>query len=524
MANTTDPQSSRSSCEATPPSYVEVQTRYGKLRGVDVDGIKVFKGVAYGASTAGKNRFRPPQRPAAWTGVRDAVSFGQCSPQTPADPKSEYAQLIGWGKQPGGTGEDCLVLNVWTPGVADGRKRTVMLSIHGGGFVSGSGNTPGYNGDPLARFGDVVVVTVNHRLGVLGYLHLGDLGGPEDLAQSGTVGMLDLVAALEWVRENIEQFGGDPNSVMVFGQSGGGAKTSTLMAMPSAKGLFKRAAVQSGSTLRLMPREMGTMLAERLLEKLGLDKSRLSQLEEVPHDKLVEAARKLSPDTPMMGFAPVVDGVAIPRDPFEPDAPEVSADVPMIIGTTLDDAAMGGRFDIDEEAVKKGLRGRYAKHADRIVALYRKHYPEVSPFLLQARMLTDRRVRTAATQAERKAAQGKAPAYLYVCSFPSPALGGKLGAVHGVDVGLAFNNSRGAVAGDTPEARRLAARFAAGWVAFAKTGDPNNSELPEWPAYEPKTRPTMIFDAEITMERDPLGELRMLWEELRAEPASDQRG
>jgi para-nitrobenzyl esterase len=450
--------------------------------------------------------------------VRDALGFGQVSPQTPADPRSEYAQLIGWGKQPGGMGEDCLVLNVWTPGLADGAKRTVMLSIHGGGFVSGSGGTPGYDGDALSRFGDVVVVTVNHRLGVLGYLHLGDLGG-EEYAQSGTVGMLDLVAALEWVRENIEQFGGDPNSVMVWGQSGGGAKTSALMAMPSAKGLFGRAAVQSGSALSLMTREQGTELAERLLAKLGLDKSRLAELHDLPFETLVAAQRALMPDTPMMGFSPVVDGVAIPRHPFEPDAPALTAEVPLIIGTTLDDAAMGGRLDIDDDKVKQGLHGRYAKHAERIVALYRKHYPEASSFLLQARMLTDRRVRRAATlQAERKAALGKAPAYLYLCTFPSPALGGKLGAVHGVDVGLAFNTARGAMAGDTPEARRLAARFAASWVAFAKTGDPNHPDLPHWSTYEPTTRPTMVFDAEINMQPDPLRELRELWEELRTAP------
>jgi para-nitrobenzyl esterase len=497
------------------PTYVEVETSYGKLRGTDVAGIKVFKGIAYGASTAGKNRFLPPARPATWSGVRDAFAFGQIAPQVAADPRSEYGRLIGWDKQPGGMGEDCLVLNVWTPGIADGRKRAVMLSIHGGGFTTGSGSTPGYNGDPLARFGDVVVVTVNHRLGVLGYLHLGDLGAPAEYAESGTVGMLDLVAALQWVRENIAQFGGDPEQVMVFGQSGGGAKTSALMAMPSAKGLFKRAAVQSGSALRLMTREVGTQLAERLLQKLGIAKGDVAALQDVPHAKMIAAATALSPDNPMLGFAPVVDGHAIPRHPFDPDAPALTADVPMIIGTTLDDAAMRGRFDIDDEAVKQGLSKKYPQHAERIVALYRKHHPDCSSFLLKARMRTDAGGRrSASTQAERKTALGKAPAYLYVCSFQSPALGGKYGAVHGVDVGLAFNNAKGAVAGDTPEARQLASRFAAGWVAFAKTGDPNTSELPQWPTFETSTRPTMIFDTETRLERDPWGELRQLWDEL----------
>lgn len=510
------PHSADRIAEASTPSLVEVDTAYGRLRGRDVNGIKVFKGIRYGASTAGKNRFMPPARPAPWTGVRDALEPGQASPQ-PVGNVSEYGRLIGWDKQPGGLGEDCLVLNVWTPGLRDGAKRTVMLSIHGGGFTTGSGSTPGYNGDSLARFGDVVVVTVNHRLGVLGYLHLAELGAPPELAQSGAAGMLDLVAALQWVRDNIEQFGGDPNSVMVWGQSGGGAKTSTLMAMPSAKGLFKRAAVQSGSTLKLMPREVGAALAERLLDKLGLSKSRLGELQALPFEQLIAAQVGLSPDNPMLSFSPVVDGEAIPCHPFDPTAPELTADVPLIIGTTLDDAAMGGRFDVDDEGIKKGLGTRYAAHADRIVSTYRKHYPDASSFLLQARMLTDRRFRRSADlQAERKAALGKAPAYLYLFSWPSPAAGGKFGAVHGVDVGLAFNNARGAIAGDTPEARALAARFAGAWVAFAKTGDPNTAENPPWPAYDATTRPTMIFDHEIRVEDDPLRELRTLWQELRS--------
>jgi para-nitrobenzyl esterase len=515
MATTETNTNTNTDTGARAQHFVEVETTYGRLRGRDVDGIKVFKGVQYGGSTAGKNRFMPPTKPTPWTGVRDALEFGEVAPQPTGD-TSEYGRLIGWDNHPGRMGEDCLVMNVWTPGL-DNKKRAVMLSIHGGGFTSGSGSTPGYAGKQLARFGDVVVITVNHRLGALGYLHLGDLGGPE-YAQSGTVGMLDLVAALQWVRDNIERFGGDPNTVMVWGQSGGGAKTSTLMAMPSAKGLFRRAAVQSGSALLLMTREVGTGMAERLLAKLELDKSKIAQLQAMPFEQLIAAQRALAPDGPRLGFAPVVDGNAIPRHPFDPTAPEITADVPLIVGTTLDDAAMGGRFDIDDAGIKARLEKskRNGAHADRILNLYRKHYPDASSFLLQARMLTDRGGRrSATTMAERKAALGKAPAYLYVFTWPSPALGGKFGAVHGVDVGLAFNNARGAMAGDTPEARALAGRFAAAWVAFAKTGDPNTKEIPHWPAYDAKTRPTMIFDNEVRLENDPLRELRMLWDELR---------
>lgn len=495
--------------------FVEVETRYGKLRGREEDGIAIFRGVHYGASTAGKNRFLPPSPPAPWTGVRDALEFGEVAPQSIAV-TSEYGRLIGWDNHPGKMGEDCLVLNVWTPSVSDGRKRAVMFSIHGGGFTSGAGSTAGYNGKALARTGDVVVVTVNHRLGALGYLHLGDLAGSE-LAQSGAAGMLDLSLALRWVRENIERFGGDPETVMVWGQSGGGAKTSTLMAMPSAAGLYRRAAVQSGSALTLMTRELGTQMAERLLNKLDLDKTRIRELQSLPFERVIAAQGAVAADTRSMGYAPVVDGTAIPRHPFDPTAPEITADVPLIVGTTLDDAAMGGRMDIDDAGVKAALakRRRSAAHVERIFALYRKHYPNVSPFLLNARMQTDRGGRRAATtMAERKAALGKAPAYLYLFSWPSPALGGKLGAVHGVDVGLAFNSAGGALVGGGPEARELAARFSAGWIAFAKTGDPNTAELPKWPTYEPVNRPTMVFDHEIRMQNDPLRELRELWDEL----------
>jgi para-nitrobenzyl esterase len=500
-------------------SFVEVQTQYGRLRGRDEDGIKVFRGVHYGASTAGKNRFMPPVAPKPWTGVRDALEFGQVAPQVVGN-NTEYGQLIGWDNHPGTMGEDCLVLNVWTPGIADGRKRAVMFSIHGGGFTSGSGSTPGYNGKKLARTGDVVVVTVNHRLGALGYLHLGDLAvdtARPQLAQSGTVGMLDLVAALRWVRDNIESFGGDPDTVMVWGQSGGGAKTSTLLAMPSAQGLYKRAAVQSGSALKLMTREVGTQMAERLLGKLDLHKSKLAELQNVPYEKLIAAQGAIAAETRTMGFAPVVDGSAIPRHPFDPTAPEISADIPLIVGTTLDDAAMGGRFDIDDAGVKAGLakRRRSAQHVERIFEVYQRWYPNVSPFLRQARMNTDRGGRRSATlMAERKAALGKAPAYLYLFSWPSPALGGKLGAVHGVDVGIAFNSAGGPLVGGSPEARELARRFSAAWIAFAKTGDPNTPEIPHWPTYNPQERPTLIFDQEITVENDPLRELRLLWDEL----------
>jgi para-nitrobenzyl esterase len=425
----------------------------------------------------------------------------------------DYARVIRWHEQPGEMSEDCLVLNVWTPGLDDAA-RPVMVSFHGGGFTSGTGNSAGYNGDPLARFGDVVVVTVNHRLGVLGYLHLADLGGSE-YAQSGVAGMLDLVAALEWVRDNIARFGGDPGRVMIWGQSGGGAKTTTLMAMPAAGGLFHRAAVQSGSSLRMRTPEEATATARLLLEELGLDESRVDELREVPFEELIAAQGTIAASGGG-GFSPVVDGDVLPRHPFDPDAPEISKEVPMIIGWTLDDAALAlTNFDLDDEQLAEVVARAVEENAGDVLAAYRKSYPEATPYLVQARIFTDRRFgRGALVQAERKAAQGGAPAYLYLWTWPSPAMGGKFGAVHGVDVGLAFHNAMGDLVGNgSPEALVMADRLASAWVAFARTGDPNNDKIPEWPAYDAERRPTMIFDADTRVEEDPLRDLRGFWGE-----------
>jgi para-nitrobenzyl esterase len=499
--------------------FWEVETTSGKIQGIANSGIKEFKGIPYGAPTGGKNRFMPPQKPASWTGVRECFAHGQICPQTIADLRSDYGMMIQWDLQPGGMGEDCLTLNVWTPGVNDGQKRAVLVSFHGGGFATGSGNAPGYDGAQLARFGDVVVVTVNHRLASFGYLHLADLGALSEFNRAGVAGVMDLVASLEWVRDNIEKFGGDPGNVMIFGQSGGGAKTSTVLAMPSGKSLFHRAAVQSGSSLRLTTREEGTKLATALLAKLNISKSNIADVQKVSWQQILEAQSSLG--FGLGGFAPVVEGNVLPHHPFDPVAPPESADVPVIISTALEDAALAlTNFDLDDAGLKALLNQRFKARGDEIYALYYKSSwnAKKSPFLIQAQVLTDSGFRRSAiTQAERKAALGKAPAYMYLWAYESPSFGGKFGAVHGTDVSASFNNYRDGIGGTgSPQQRTLWSNFAAAWVAFAKTGKPNHPKIPNWPAYETAKRSTMIFDNDTRVENDPRGEIRKFWERMPA--------
>jgi para-nitrobenzyl esterase len=493
-----------------------VETNCGKVQGIANAGIKEFKGIPYGASTGGKNRFMPPQKPTPWAGVRECFGHGQICPQTPANLRSEYGMMIQWDQQSGGMGEDCLVLNVWTPGVNDGAKRAVLVSFHGGGFATGSGNAPGYDGAQLALFGDVVVVTVNHRLASYGYTHLADLGAPPEFAYAGVGGVMDLVAALQWVHDNIQNFGGDPARVMIFGQSGGGAKTSTILATPSAKGLFHRAAVQSGSALRLSTREQATKTAEMLLAKLGIPKTRIADIQKISWQQLLEAQVSVAPGLGG-GFTPVVEGKVLPHHPFDPVAPPESADVPIIVSSTLEDAALAlTNFDLTEAGLKAILGQRFGDKADEILALYEQRYPQKSPFLIQAQVFTDSGFRRSAiTQAERKAAQGKAPAYMYLWAWVSPGFGDKFGAVHGTDVSASFHNVRDNIVGvGNPEGKVMCDRLASAWVAFAKTGDPNNPRIPRWPNYDAVTRATMVFDTDTRVETDPRSEIRKFWEQM----------
>jgi para-nitrobenzyl esterase len=496
----------------TGPLFFDVDTSSGVVRGTVNTGVKIFRGIRYGADTGGKNRFMPPRKPAPWTGARNCIGYGPISPQTASGFRSDYSQLIQWDKHigTGGMSEDCLSLNVWTPGVNDNAKRAVLVSFHGGGWATGSGNGPMYDGGQLSLLGDVVVVTVNHRLASFGYTHLAAVGAPEEFKLAGVCGVMDMVASLEWVRDNIGAFGGDPSRVMIFGQSGGGSKVSTLLATPAAKGLFHRAIVQSGSTLRLIADADAEKSADLLLKKLGVPRARIADIQQLPWEQLLTA----QVDSTGAAFTPVVDGKYLTHHPFDPAAPAESRDVPVIIATTLEDAALRlTNWDLTDSGLTALLNERFKGKAEEILTLYRPVTAGKTPYLVQAQVFTDTQVRSRAmTQAERKASQGGAPAWLYIWEWATPAFDGKLGAVHGHDVDASFNLYRNGICGTGDKTGRLMAkRLASTFVAFAKTGKPDNDQIPHWPAYDAATRATMVFDTETRVVNDHRAAIRKYW-------------
>jgi para-nitrobenzyl esterase len=502
---------------ATQARFVEADTAFGRVRGADVEGIKTFKGIPYGASTAGRNRFMPPVDPAKWSGVRDALAYGPSAPQRePGAQRAESELAVAAAGLPG-EGEDCLVLNVWTPGVDGGAKRPVMLWCHGGGFATGSGSSPGTDGTNLARRGDVVVVSINHRLNVLGFTYLGELGGPQ-FAQSGDVGVLDIVHALAWVRENIGEFGGDPDNVTVFGQSGGGRKVATLLTMPSAKGLFHRAIIESGATMKLVERDQAARVARELLAKLGLQPSQVAALQTLPLDRIMsayfETVRSMNVDQMTMGFSPTVDGAAVPRHPFHPTASDASADVPLLIGSTrteLTSSADDAAFSLTAAGMRERVQMLIGEASSRVIDIYAEANPGATPSDLYFLIASDHRYGAPVMKiAERRAALAKGAVYLYYFRWQTPFDGGRLKSPHTIEIPFVFDNvAASRMTAGAPDAPALADKVSDAWVAFARTGDPNTPKLPHWPAFDQGTRPTMVFDNVSAVESDPLREQRL---------------
>jgi para-nitrobenzyl esterase len=489
-----------------------VETVSGKIRGLAVDKVHAFRGVSYGASTAGSRRFLPPAKPEKWGGVKDAFEWGLEAPQGPHTEIPEVAATIP--KQ--GISEDCLHLNVWTTGLGRNDKRPVMLWLHGGGFTSGSGSYSIYDGANMARKQDVVVVTVNHRLNSFGFAYLAALGDAK-FAQASNAGMLDVVAALEWVRDNIAGFGGDPGNVTIFGQSGGGGKVATLLAMPPAKGLFHRAIMQSGSNVRGISAADAAKSAETLMSALGVKTA--EDLQKVPMNQLVDVTLK----TRGLRLGPVVDGHSLPGNPFDPTAPAMSADVPVLTGTTETEVTFFPNTPLDpiDDAtlltrVKQAARAN-DEQAKHLIDLYRKGRPGVSDIDIALIVASDSQFRPGVmTQAELKSAQ-KAPVYMYYFKWRSPVHDGKLKSFHTLDIPFVLENVDNApsMTGTGQDRYPLQDRMSSAWAAFARTGNPNHKGLPNWPAFNTTQRATMILDKECKVVNDPNGEERRALAALR---------
>ena len=468
-----------------------VATVSGKIMGYNDGGIYTFKGVPY----AKAERFMPPQDPDKWDGVRKTQVYG---------PQAMQGQNMRWGGNPSDydfgfefknekSSENCQVLNVWTPAL-DGRKRPVFLWIHGGGYASGSAIfLPAQEGRALAEKGDIVVVTVNHRLNILGYLDLSGLGGK--YAESVNLGQQDLVKALEWVHNNIAAFGGDPGCVTIGGQSGGGGKTSTLMAMPAAKGLFHRAIVQSGSTLRQQEPAQSQALGLAVVEELGLKPGPDVDLGKFTYEELVAAGNRASRRFGRGGFSPVVDGKYLVQHPFDPVAAECSKDVPMLIGSNLNEFCYTNNVPVTMEQVKARLLPRLGEEKfDQFVKDFETVYPGQEPKeLVNTDFSTRSRV---IAQATAKQAQGGADAYVYLFAWKSAVNDGALAACHGMELPFMFNNvaNQREMTGGTPEAYKMADLVSSAWIAFIKTGDPNCKGLPKWEPFNPEDNPTMVLD------------------------------
>ena len=486
------------------------QTRSGRIRGYHDRGIQVFKGVPYGADTSTR-RFQRALPELPWTGVRDAARFGASAPQR-GDADGQPVS------------EDCLFLNLYTPALRDRGKRPVLFYIHGGGYNNGSGSSPLYDGVNLCKRGDVVVITVNHRLNLFGYLYLGDFGFA-DFAESGNVGQLDIVQALRWLREHADEFGADAGNVTLFGQSGGGAKIATLMAMPEADGLFHKAMTMSGQQVTAAGPRAASQRSELFLDALGLKPEQSQQLRDLPMQRLLEAAAVRDPsrvEKSSLYFGPVLDSRTLPRHPFYPDAPAQSMKIPMIIGNTRDEtrAFLGGdaaNFELTWEQLPPRLREQqYVDLSpDVVIAEYRRLYPDYTPSeVFFAATTAGRSWRGAIIEAEERAKQG-APAYVYQLDW-GHSVDEKRRAFHTLDIPLVFDNlhAEGSKTGSGADAWQIAGRMSDALLAFSRTGNPNHPGIPQWQPYTLPARQTMVFDDNTRLVDDPRGGERKLYERV----------
>jgi para-nitrobenzyl esterase len=506
-----------------------VETGTGKVRGRRAGGVSAFLGIPYGSDTS-THRFRPAFAPAPWTGVRDCDALGAQAPQMPfnataiagsgANLNSDFAKqvmtIFRAGMEVGNESENCLFLNVYTSDASPRHKRPVMVWLHGGGFAIGSAGDPQYDGSALCRRGDVVVVTLNHRLNALGYLYLGALH--DDFADSGNIGQLDIILALQWVRDHIAAFGGDAGNVTIFGESGGGAKVSTLLAMPLAKGLFHKAIIQSGPGVTMEEKAEAAELAERTLATLGVAKADVHKLQTMDHEAVIRAASAAQRPMDRRSLSPVVDGRSLPIHPFSPVAPEVSRDIPVIVGTTKDESTLFLSADLTfakmtEEQARAHFVAMLGDKGTTAFELYRTLRPNDPPTYWVTAMMTDTMTRTDSIRlAERKFAQQAAPVFMYRLDWETPILDGAMRSPHGLDVPLVFDNvdKKLGLLGSGPEPKQVAAVMSQAWINFARSGNPSQREL-TWPVYDTASRRTMLFDTTSRVASDPDGKARSFW-------------
>ncbi len=478
-----------------------VETAQGKVRGVtNQRGVHVFKGMRYGASTAGKNRFMPPTPPPKWAGIQDAFNYGDQSPQAQTRLAADEAMT-----------DDCLRINVWSPGL-DNAKRPVMLWFHGGGFEAGNGSEALYEGTNIAYRGDVVVATINHRLNVFGHCYLGGVLG-EEFQQSGNVGFLDLIASMNWVKENIAGFGGDPDNVMIYGQSGGGRKVSLSYASPLAKGLFHKGVVQSGSHLKVQSVEHANRLAENLLKELGIDKKNARQLQTVDIPTLSKVQRKVI-GAAGSRFSPMLDGITFPTQPWLPNAPTVSSHLPLMLGhnrTELTNQMGGikGIFDMNESQAKERLKSFVLEDdVDEAYKIFKASRPQANPSEVFFTIASARGYgldQTIMAQ-QRVKAGGTGNTFVYRLMWRQPVEGGRRVSQHSLDLPFVFDNVVTVphmTGPETEQTRAMVDNMANAWIAFAKKSDPNNASIPTWKPYDLKDRPTMMFDVPSHLKNDP---------------------